>query len=120
MSDRIGLAIDQATQDVYLDNAGNLVMVRNAEAVGQHVRQRLMTFEGEWFLDTTVGMTWLTEVMGRQYDPALAEALVKAHIMATDGVISIDTFSVSFAKVQRNLIVSSVYISTDYDEVVRI
>lgn len=113
---RTGLGIDQDTQDIFFDSSGNLVMVRDSLAVGQHVRQRLMTFAGEWFLDTNVGVPWLNEIFAKQYDPALAEAVVKASIYETDGVISIETFSVSFSRTTRNLRISSVDVTTDYDE----
>lgn len=50
---RIGLAIDQASNDLYLAADGNLAVATDALAVGQHGRQRLQTHAGEWFLDTT-------------------------------------------------------------------
>lgn len=113
---RIGLAIDQDTNDVYLDDAGNLAMVFNAEAVGQHVRQRIGTFEGEWFLDTSAGLPWLKDVFGKAYDPAIAEALVKAEILDTDAVTEITSFSVAFDRGRRGLLIRSVEVMTEYDE----
>lgn len=117
---RKGLAIDQETQDVYLDDDGNLAMVTNALAVGQHVRQRLNAFSGEWFLDTSAGMAWLRRILGRGYDPAIAEALVKAEILDTDAVTEITSFSVSFDSSNRALNIRSVEIMTEYDQGVRI
>lgn len=111
-----GLAIDPATNDLFLDSQNNLATVTGALAVGQHVRQRLMTFEGEWFLDTTAGVTWLTEIFGRGYDPALAEAVVKAEIVETDGVKTISSFSVGFQRSRRELVIKDVSVLTDYDE----
>lgn len=116
----LGLAIDPATNDVYLDETGNLAFVHGAEAVGQHARQRLKTFRGEWFLDTTAGVPWLDQIMGKGYNPALAEALVKAEILGTDGVTGISTFSVSFANTTRNLIIKEIEVTTTYDEEVRV
>src|SRR5690606_2352093 len=86
MRQHIGLAIDPATNDLFLRPNGELAIVRGAEAVGQHVRQRLKTFSGEWFLDTAAGVPWLDEILGRGYDPALAEAVVKGEVLDTDGV----------------------------------
>lgn len=114
--DRIGLGIDATTNDLYLSADGSLAVVTNALAVGQHVRQRLMTFEGEWFLDTTAGVTWLSEVFGKKYDPALAESLTKAEIMDTDGVTEITDFSVRFFQERRNLDIYNVAVMTEYDE----
>lgn len=116
MTDRIGLAIDPDTNDLYLADDGQLAIVTDALAIGQHVRQRLKTFSGEWFLDTTAGVPWLDEILGRRYDPALAETVTKAEILDTDGVREILTFAVSFDQVTRNLIQSGIEVLTVYDE----
>lgn len=116
----LGLALDQGTNDLFLDGAGNLGVVTEAAAVGQHVRQRLMFYRGEWFLDTTAGVPWLQEIMGSAYDPALAEAVVKAEILGTHGVTSIEAFSVSFVRSRRALAIKDVDVMTTYDESVSV
>lgn len=113
---RLGLGIDQATNDLHLDGDGNLVMVEDALAVGQHVRQRLMTYEGEWFLDTQAGVPWLEQIMGRQPDLQLAEAVMKAEIADTDGVTAIEEFSIRFFRGNRQLDVPRATVLTEYDE----
>lgn len=115
----LGLAIDPETNDVFLEG-NSLAVVVATEAVGQHVRQRIKTFEGEWFLDNTAGVPWLAEIMGRNYDPALAEAVVKAEILDTDGVTEITSFSVSFDRNRRALIIKDIEILTVYDQEVRV
>ena len=115
MRQHIGLALDPLTNDLFLRPNGELAVVRDAEAVGQHVRQRLKTFEGEWFLDTTAGVPWLDQILGKNYDPALAEAVVKAEILDTDGVTEITAFSVRFNRNIRNLDIHSVEVLTEYD-----
>lgn len=117
MATRIGLAIDPATNDLFLDSAGNLATVTDAEAVGQHAKQRLGTFQGEWVYDTTAGVPWLSQILGKSYDPALAEAVVKAELLDTDGVEEITSFSVGFDKTSRGLNINEVEVLTDYDEV---
>lgn len=123
MSNHIGLALrpnGEGIHDLAINSDGNLDIVHDAEAVGQHVRQRLMTYSGEWFLDTAAGVPWLSEIMGRQYNPALAEAVVKAETMATNGVTGIDEFSVAFARARRDLQIRSMSVTTIYDETVRV
>lgn len=112
----IGFAIDQTTNDLFLRTDGTLAVVHDVEAIGQHVRQRLKTFHGEWFLDTEAGVPWLDEVFGRAYDPALSEALVKAEILDTIGVQEIITFGVAFNQTRRELIISEIEVLTMYDE----
>lgn len=119
-TDHLGLALDPATNDLFLRADGGLAIVTRAEAVGQHVRQRLKTFEGEWFLDTEAGLPWMDRLLGKRYNPALAEALVKAEIINTDGVTSIESFSISFAKDVRDLRIRDVEVLTEYDQKVGI
>lgn len=115
-SARFALAIDPNTNDLFLAADGTLAVVTDAEAVGQHARQRLMTYEGEWFLDTTAGVPWLGRIMGRNYDPVVAEAVVKAELLGTDGIEEITAFSVAFTRERRQLDIHSVSVMTDYDE----
>lgn len=116
----VGLSLDPETNDLHLNSTGNLVLAYGAEAVGQHVRQRLMTFKGEWFLDTTAGVPWLAQIMGKDYDPALAEAVVKAEILNTDAVTEITTFSVGFNRSTRDLQIRNIEVLTEYDLEVRV
>jgi hypothetical protein len=97
-----------------------LAFVTGAKAVGEHARQRLMTYRNEWFLDTNAGMTWLDEIMAEKYNPALTEALVKAELINTDGVKDMVSFSVRFDRATRHLKIVDVQTTTDYEEVVQI
>jgi len=115
-----GFGIDQASNDLRLAADGNIATVTGALAVGQHVRQRLMTFQNEWFLDTAAGVPWLTEIMGRTYDAALAEAVVKAEILDTDGITEITTFSIGFNRGVRLLDIRQVEVGTVYDQEVQV
>ena len=115
---RTGLALRRdgtAPADLYLDTAGNLVMVHDAEAVGQHARQRALTWSGEWFLDEDVGVAWLDTVLGMAYNAGAAEALVKECILDTDGVTGITSFSVSFDRATRGVSIVDADVSTEYD-----
>ena len=116
----IGLAIDPATNDLFLAPDGNLATVADALAVGQHVRQRLKTFEGEWFLDTSAGVPWLDEVLGRQPDTVIAEALIKAEILETVGITGISSFSIRFNQERREIDGHSIVVETVYHEEVAV
>lgn len=116
---RVGLALRRdgsEPADVYLDASGHLALVYDTEAVGQHARQRLMSWHGEWFLDPEVGVKWLRDVLGRRYDPARAEAVIKAEIFRTDGVTEITSFSARFDPLTRGLSAYNIDVRTVYDE----
>lgn len=115
---RIGLALrpnENGIHDLALTADGNLDIVRDAEAIGQHARQRVMTFQGEWFIDTTCGVPWLDQIMGRQFDPALSESVIKKELIETDGVTAIEAFSLSFNRTLRGLNVTRATLATEYD-----
>lgn len=117
--ERKGLALKRdgdSPPDIYLNPDGNLAIVKDAKAIGEHIGQRLKTFEGEWFLDKDAGVTWLTDVLGGTYDPVIAETLVKAEILETDGVTSIESFSVRFDRSNRGLKSYDISVNTEYNE----
>lgn len=103
--------------DLFLDEAGNLAMARDAEAVGQHARQRIMTYRGEWFLDTQVGVPWLQQIMGQSpvTRSVLAEAVIKTELSETRGATGIDSFSISFDRTKRSIDSYDISVSTIYD-----
>lgn len=123
MTERVGLALRRegnAPADLYLDEGGNLALVRDAEAVGQHVRQRLMTHAGEWFLDTRAGVPWVRDILGKPYDAVLAEAVLKAEVLDTDGVTGISSFSVRFNREIRGLSAFNIEVATIFDVEVQV
>lgn len=116
---RVGLSLKRegtAPADLHLDAQGNLALVYDAEAVGQHARQRLMSYEGEWFLDRSVGVPWIREILGGPYDAVLAESVIKAEILNTDGVREITSFSTRFNREVRGLSAFDIEVLTEYDE----
>lgn len=91
-----------ANNDLLFED-GHLVIVEDSEAVAQHARQTLQTHHGEWFLDPSVGLPWLAQVLGYNPDTALAESVVKAGLKRIPGVLSVTEFSVRFNISKREL-----------------
>lgn len=110
MVDYVGLHLDEATNDLAFDALGALRTVAGKEAVGQHARQRFMSFVGEWFLDTSAGLPWLPgnrtgfAILGN-YDQGPAESVMKAEIRATPGVMELLAFEARITRPSRGLIV---------------
>ena len=82
------------------------------EAVAQAVQTRLGLFTGEWFLDTTDGTPWRTDILGK-YTQGAYDAVLKDRILQTDGVKSIDAYASSLDRNARRLTVNAT-ISTIY------
>lgn len=54
-------------------------------AVAQAVQTRLLLFSGEWFVDTTDGMPWRTDVLGK-YTKEAYDTVMKQRVLGTPGV----------------------------------
>ena len=108
-------ATANAVADITFSEDGQLELVSGANAVGQHVRHRLLTFQGEWFLDTEAGLPWFDEILGNgaSNNPAvLAEALIKTEIWETPSVTDILSFDVSLNSKNRILGITNVVVQT--------
>jgi hypothetical protein len=107
---------EQGISDFFLDANGNLAVAKGPEAVAHHVRWRLMTFTGEWFLDVEAGMDWLENIMGKRYNPTLAEAMIKNETLTTPSVTGINSLSIGYDRNRRDLMVRGMDVSTEYDD----
>lgn len=121
MNHHVGLSLSNEDDkggipDIYADENNNIALVQDARAVAQHIKQRLKMHRGEWDLDFEAGVPWLDELLGRQYDPALAEDVVKTCIVETHGVREITQFSVSFDVITRGVLPRSIRVLTVYDD----
>lgn len=91
-----------ANGDMVFGQGPSEFLVNSPEAVAQAVKTRLLLISGEWFLDTTEGTPYLTEILGTNtqtiYDQAIQE-----RILATPGVLSIDNYSSSLDRAKRQL-----------------
>ena len=112
MPSPFGLGLDAETHDLYLDASNNLVVARDARAIGEHVKQRLKMFNGEWFLDASAGLPWLPRpgqfaIFDRPYQAGQSEALIKAEILDTPGVVAIEQFEARVDRATRGLIIEA-------------
>jgi hypothetical protein len=86
--------------------------VNEPRAVAQAVKTRLRLFQGEYFVNNTVGMPWQTRVLG--YNRAdTYDAAIRQTISETEGFTNFVNYSSSLDKVTRLLTVSG-KINTEY------
>lgn len=66
-----------------------LTFVEGADEVVQRLRQRLRTFFGEWFLDTSLGIPYFQEILKKKPQQGVVDAILKKEIVNTPGVIKL-------------------------------
>lgn len=81
-----------STGDYVIGRGSRDFYVNNPELVGQRINTRLLFWEGEWFLDTQDGTPWLQKVLGYG-NATVRDQVIKARILGTPGVTSINTYS---------------------------
>jgi hypothetical protein len=84
--------------------------VDSSEAVAQAIQTTLALFQGEWFLDSTVGVPWTTEVLGYGTQ-GLYDTVIQRVILSVQGVDSIVNYS-SFLDTQSRLLSVTAEVNT--------
>jgi hypothetical protein len=98
-----GLSIKTTSGELVFE-AGSLAMVTGRDAIAQGIGARLKTFRGEWFLDGSIGVPYLEQVLGRKRpNLAAVEQLLRAEILAVAGVTSVLALTLSLGSTTRTL-----------------
>lgn len=79
------LKLDRATDDLVLDETGDLILTEGIEAIADDLIARLRTFQGEWFLDLDLGFPWW-DVLGQKPNLATVRDQVQAIALNTPGI----------------------------------
>lgn len=94
-----------ATGDYTFGQGEANFLINSAEAVAQSVLTRLRLWEGEWFLDQTLGTPYTQEILGYN-TAALYDLAIQDQVLATTGVTGITNYSSSRDAVTRALTVT--------------
>jgi hypothetical protein len=62
-------------------------------AILQDIIQRISTFYGEWFMDTSAGIDWFGQILVKNPDQKSIDAMLIATILGTPGVLTLDAYS---------------------------
>ena len=97
-------AMDSNGDYLFGHSASNF-LVNSPAAVAQLIQTALLLFQGEWFLDTSAGVPWFTQVAGNNsntvYDP-----IIKQAILNVTGVLNIVSYSSSLNTATRVLTIT--------------
>ena len=100
----LGKALN-GNNDIFIKN-GRFAVVTDGAQVVQHLRTRLRFFLGEWFLDLTVGVPYLQQILKKPFDIAKVEALIKSEILNTPDIEKLTRFESSFNGETRKLTIN--------------
>jgi hypothetical protein len=67
-------------------------LVDSPAAVAQTIKTRLGLWVGQWFLDQTIGMPWMQQVIGKYTQPYY-DAAIRDRVTTGPGVIGIETYT---------------------------
>lgn len=99
--------------DVAIEGGDFVLCSTDKGAVAQAIVVRLKTMSGEWFLDTTQGIPYLTEVFGLKRSEHFIRQLVATAIETVPGIIRLDEFKAQISTA-RTMIVSFTVLLSDH------
>jgi len=85
-----------ASGDAIFGHSSADFLVDSPEAVAQAVLTRLRMLRGEWFLDSTEGTPWATEILG-EHTGSTYDFAIRERISGTSGVTEIVSYTSSLS-----------------------
>lgn len=99
------LLLDRDTHDLVLVNY-DLFLVDGQPLMQQRLKQSLIFFLGEWFLDETDGVPYYRDILKKSPDKITVESAFKTAILETPGVLELLEFNLTYDNPIRKLSVA--------------
>lgn len=113
----VDIALHAKDHDILIKD-GDFLLIDNAERVAQQIKVKLLTFLGEWFLDTTWGVPYLEYILVKQPNQELIKQILSEQISSVDDVKSLNALELDYQVKIRTLIVNY-EVSTEYGLITR-
>lgn len=81
----------------------DLQLTTDQQAVAQRVKQALLLFKGEWFLDRDLGVPYYEDILGTKNSIDTVRAIFVNTIRSVDGVKDLTEFNIEFNDATRTL-----------------
>lgn len=91
----LDLGLDAKTHDLVISDY-DLVVIDSAERVAQQIKVQLLTWLGEWFLDTTHGVPYLDYILVKNPNLELIRQTFRDQILLVDDVEDVTDIEVSY------------------------
>lgn len=97
----IDLKLGPLTHDIALSKTNDLVLIDGAERIRQQIKVTLLTFFGEWFLDTTFGMPYFEVILIKNPRRAEIENVLRQKVRDVPGVSAVPSVEIEIDAATR-------------------
>lgn len=99
-------------------NNGDISLCRDdVDTTAQSIAIRLKTLAGEWFLDTNLGIPYLTQVLGKKRNDRFLRRLIAKEIQSVSGVKELSDFSFDEGADPRSIVINFKAILSDHSTI---
>jgi hypothetical protein len=91
------LLLDPTTWDLTRDASGNIAVASEPYSLAQDAASAIKTFLGEVYFDKTIGIPYLTQILGHRPPLALLKQQLVNAALTVPGIASATVFLTSFA-----------------------
>lgn len=101
-------------------STGDLQLISGVDFIVQSLKIRLQFFQGEWFLDTRLGMPYFQEILVKSTTSKAIAAIYEEAILESPGVLEVHDLLVEFdgatreARISFNAVVEGSDIPLDF------
>jgi hypothetical protein len=93
-------------RDLNVANGDFLLCATDVDAMAQALSIRLKIFAGEWFLDTRVGLPYLTDILGRTINERLLKKLITDEAKNVLSITEVKEFAIAPGASNRSIAIS--------------
>lgn len=112
----MALSFASDSNNEFIIDKGEFILVEDGAQVVQNVRERLLSYRDDFFLDRRQGLPYYQSIFTKPFNLNLTESLVKAEILDTDGVERLLSFQTQFNSATRGLTITFTF-ETIYNDV---
>jgi hypothetical protein len=102
----LDILLDEVSHDVVWNNGpltAEFTTQPYTQTVSQRLKIRLLTFKGEWFMDTNYGPPYWQEILGMKASKSRVDRIFQQQILLEPGVKEIVSFSSTLVNRQYSL-----------------
>jgi hypothetical protein len=92
-----------SNRDLEIAHGDFLLCATDTDAIAQALSIRLKTLAGEWFLDSRVGIPYLTDILGKKVNERLLRKTVTEEVKSLLGISDIKDFVVKAGQTDRSI-----------------